>query len=133
MKTNDVDISRKAERGLAAGVLKQAAEDLRRFHAATGTTERELYRDAYRWLMSDDSSWPFSFLNVCRTLGRVPDDVRRDLLGNESLGAVSYWTQRGARRLVQLRKSLGRLFNGGRNPGPEASPDLIVHNPASAG
>ena len=54
------------ERELAAGVLKQAAHELRRFHGATTAVERELYQDAYSWVMSDDSTWPFSFLNVCR-------------------------------------------------------------------
>jgi len=55
-----------SERELAAGVLKQAAYELRRFHGATTAVERELYQDAYSWVMSDDSTWPFSFLNVCR-------------------------------------------------------------------
>jgi len=34
---------------------------LRRFHGATSAIERELYLDAYRWVFSDDCSWPFSF------------------------------------------------------------------------
>ena len=62
MKTNDLDIREKAQRELAAGVLNQAAQDLRRLHGATTRVERELYYDAYSWVMSDDNSWPFSFL-----------------------------------------------------------------------
>ena len=38
------------EKHLAAGVLKQAAYDLRRFHAATKGGKRELYLDAYSWI-----------------------------------------------------------------------------------
>ena len=35
MNANDADISGESQRELAAGVLKQAAQDLRRFHGAT--------------------------------------------------------------------------------------------------
>jgi hypothetical protein len=36
-----------SERELAAGVLKQAAYELRRFHGATTAVERGLYQDAF--------------------------------------------------------------------------------------
>ena len=68
MKGNDADISDESQRELAAGVLKQAAEDLRRFHGATSKVERELYLDAHSWVMSDDYSWPFSFPNDLPTI-----------------------------------------------------------------
>src|SRR5437773_365937 len=38
------------EKGLARGVLKQAARDLRRFHSATRGGKRERHRDAVSWL-----------------------------------------------------------------------------------
>ena len=47
---------------MAVGVLKQAKQDLRRFHRATTPLKRELYSDAYNWVMSEDAEWPFSFL-----------------------------------------------------------------------
>ena len=50
-----------SRKDLAAGILKQATLDLRRFHGATSGLEREFYLDAYRWVISDDCSWPFSF------------------------------------------------------------------------
>ena len=59
MKVNDADISGGSHRELAAGVLKQAAQDLRRFHSAKSTVERKLYLDAYSWVVSDDYSWLF--------------------------------------------------------------------------
>ena len=58
------------EESLAIGVLRQAVHDLRRFRNATGGLERELYRDAYRWITSDDASWPYSFTNICAAPGR---------------------------------------------------------------
>src|SRR6058998_1261128 len=56
------------EKGLAAGVLKQAARDLRRFRPATKVLKRELYLDAHSWITANDFSWPYSFVNVCKLL-----------------------------------------------------------------
>jgi len=91
-----------ARKDLATGVLKQAAADLRRFYGATSSVEREFYLDAYRWLTSDDSSWPFSFLNVCHLLNLAPETVREELVGDMSLGAFSYWTRRCERAASKL-------------------------------
>ena len=71
--------SETGQRELAAGILKQAAQDLRRFNGATSAVERELYLDAYSWITSDDCAWPFSFLNVCQLLNLAPDVVRLEL------------------------------------------------------
>ena len=54
--------------------------------AQRSAVEREFYLDAYRWVMSDDCSWPFSFLNVCQTLNLAPETVREEVLGDLSLG-----------------------------------------------
>ena len=54
MNAIDTHISETSQRELAAGVLKQAEQDLRRFHDAASAIERELYLDAYRWVVSDD-------------------------------------------------------------------------------
>ena len=91
-------------------MLKQAAQDLRRFHDATTAVERQLYFDAYSWVMADDYFWPFSFPNVCRLLNRVPEELRQELVGDLSSGPFSQWVrrcQRTARRLsdsVKQRK-----------------------------
>ena len=82
MKSNDADISDESQRELAAGVLKQAAQDLRRFHGATNKLERELYLDAYGWLTVDECSSPFSFLNICQLLNLAPENVRQELIGD---------------------------------------------------
>src|SRR6267143_1405600 len=79
-----------SQKELAAGILKQAALDLRRFHGGTSAVEREFYLDAYRWVMSDDCSWPFSFLNVCQALDLIPETVRQEVLGDLSLAAFDF-------------------------------------------
>jgi hypothetical protein len=108
--------SETSQRELAAGVLKQTAQDLRRFHGATSAIERELYLDAYSWLTSDDSSWPFSFLNVCQLLNLTPDIVRHELVADASGGFFTYWTRRSVRAARSFQIFLNRVFTTNRNP-----------------
>jgi hypothetical protein len=103
-----------SRRELASGILKQAELDLRRFHGATSAVEREFYLDAYRWVTSDDSSWPFSFLNVCKTLDLAPGTVREEVLGDLSLGAVGYWTRRCGRGARKFQTFLNNIFTNER-------------------
>jgi hypothetical protein len=152
MKANDADFSegsqrelvvdglkQAAQRELAAGVLKQAAQDLRRYHGATSKIERELYFDAYRWLTVDECSSPFSFLNICELLNLAPENVRQELIGDSSLGAVSYWTRRCGRAARQFGSSFRQLFASERN-GSASMPigyaeagDTVFQNAASVG
>jgi hypothetical protein len=143
MKANDADFSgesqrelalgdlkQAAQRELAAGVLKQAAQDLRRFHGATSKIERALYFDAYRWLTVNEYSSPFSFLNVCQLLNLAPANVRHDLVGDSSLGALSYWARRCGRAAGRLRTSFSQFLvkegNGHAEPG-----DMVFNNASS--
>jgi hypothetical protein len=103
-----------SRRDLAAGILKQAALDLRRFHGASSAVEREFYLDAHRWVTSDDYSWPFSFLNVCQTLNLTPETVREDVLGDLSLGAFGYWTRRCGRAARKFQMFLSNTFTNER-------------------
>jgi len=104
-----------AEKGLAAGVLKQAAHDLRRFRAATTRVKRELYRDAYTWITAYDFSWPYSFVNVCKSLELCPEVVRAEVLADASLGWLDYVTQRAGRLSRKLQASFIRVFVSCRN------------------
>jgi len=112
---------------LATGVLKQVKQDLRRFHDAANGIERELYLDAYSWLTSDDTSWPFSFLNVCQLLNLVPETVREELLGDVSLGTGTFghWSRRCKRAARRLQTSLSRIFTNEPN-GVAAEPATIA-------
>ena len=105
-----------SRKDLATGILKQAGVDLRRFHGATSGLEREFYLDAYRWVRSDDCSWPFSFLNVCQTLGLAPETVREEVLGDLSLGAFGYWTRRCRRAARKFQIFLSNIFTNERTP-----------------
>jgi hypothetical protein len=127
MNAIDTHISETSQRELAAGVLKQAEQDLRRLHGAAGTIERELYLDAYRWVMSDDCSWPFSFLNVCQLLNLVPEDVRQDLTGHLSLGTFSGWVRHCARAVQRLQILLASVSRTAPRVNA-AEPTTLGHN-----
>jgi hypothetical protein len=95
---------------LAKGVLAQAKEDLGRFRGASERVGREMYRDAYSWVVSNDFSWPYSFLNVCEAIGLSPELQRAELLSDTPPG----WYSR-SRRMAQtlstsLRTSLANVF-----------------------
>jgi hypothetical protein len=109
MKADDTDNHQRSRRELADGVLKQAQRDLLRFHSAVSTIERELYLDAYRWVMSDDSTWPFSFLTVCESLNLVPENVRQDLIDLQSLGALGRWARRCTQRVKRVHALLSKV------------------------
>jgi hypothetical protein len=99
---------------LAKGVLVQAKQDLRKFRGATDRIGREMYRDAYSWIASNDFGWPYSFLNVCEALGLSPEVQRAELLADTPPG----WYSR-SRRMAQtfstsLRGSLAKVFAGRR-------------------
>src|SRR5215470_10100254 len=103
------------EKGLAVGVLKQAAYDLRRYRTATKAADRELYLDAHSWITAYDSSWPYSFMNVCKLLDLSPEMVRADLLADASLGSFHYWIRRAGRFSQKLGASVVRVLEGCRN------------------
>src|SRR5262245_50530504 len=85
------------EKGLAIGVLKQAAYDLRRYRTATKAADQEVYLDAQSWLTAYDSSWPYSFMNVCKLLNLCPEIVRAELMADAALGPFHYWIRRACR------------------------------------
>jgi len=66
------------ERALALAVLRRAVFDLRRYdHDQTGGRLPRQYKEAYEWVVSDDRTWPYSFLNLCDALSISASRVRR--------------------------------------------------------
>jgi hypothetical protein len=94
------------ERALAKGVLHQAAKDLRRFRFANDIVGRELYMDAYNWVISDDIAWPYSFVKVCHLLGLSFEITRTEMLVN----AESGWYSRSLRTAQKISMSLRHAF-----------------------
>ena len=116
-----------SQKDLAAGVLKQAAQDLRRFYDANSATERELYRDAYSWVVSSDQEWPFSFLNVCQLLKLTPEILRLELLGDASVGPIAYGIRRCSRVARSLQAFVSSAFKTNRGSTTVDPVPLTVH------
>src|SRR5262245_10434063 len=114
------------EKGLAVGVLKQAAYDLRRYRTATKAADREVYLDAHSWITAYDSSWPYSFMNVCKLLDLCPEVVRAELLADAALGPFHYWIRRASRLSRKLSSSVARAFETYRNPDVAESNQLAA-------
>jgi hypothetical protein len=95
---------------LAKGVLTQVKQDLRRFRGAQDAVGREMYRDAFSWVASNDCAWPYSFLNVCEALGLQAEMLREELLA----GTEGNWytrSRRFARKFsTSFRGSLASVF-----------------------
>ena len=103
------------EKGLAVGVLKQAAYDLRRYKTATKPADQEVYLDAHSWITAYDSSWPYSFINVCKLLDLCPEMVRAELLADAALRPFHYWIKRAGRLSRKLGSSVARVFESYRS------------------
>jgi hypothetical protein len=128
MKAAEDYACKTSQKELASGILKQAAQDLRRFHGATSAVEQELYHDARRWVLSNDRSWPFSFLNVCHLLKLAPEILRQNLMEDASLGLFGYLSRRCARTARSLQEFSNRVFTKKRRS-IGADPVPLTHVP----
>lgn len=109
--------STEPERALAAGVLRQAASDLRRFRESEDAVGREMYWDARSWFISNDTEWPYSFLNACSLLGVSPEDIRDEVFADAGSGWLSHSRRVALATATQLVGSLSTLFLSRRSSG----------------
>jgi hypothetical protein len=68
------------ERRLMVAILEDAVECFQKYFWHTDNRGRQLRTEAENWFLSDDDSWPFSFVNVCHALDIHPQFFRRGLL-----------------------------------------------------
>jgi hypothetical protein len=98
------------EEALAAGVLRQAASDLRRFHESEDAIGREMHADARSWFSSNDTEWPYSFVNVCESLGIEPEEIRAEVFADARSGWLSHSRRVALATATQWVGSLSTLF-----------------------
>jgi len=97
------DADSSPERALMLAVLEDGIRCFRQFVHAQSVRRRMLARQAERWIRRRDDDWPFSFENVCETLGIDASNLRRALLrmkydclpGNPKLPGKCNGTRRG--------------------------------------
>src|SRR3989344_3846221 len=67
------------ERKLILAVLEEAFHCYQKYVLAKDARRKRLFREAEEWINSSDRSWPFSFVNICETLGINPEYLRRGM------------------------------------------------------
>ena len=71
------------EEKLMFAVLADAIECYQKYLGVDGRRRRKLFLQAEAWIYSGDSSWPYSFENICEVLNINPKYLR--------LGLVQWW------------------------------------------
>ena len=67
------------EKRLMLAVLEDAVACFQKYLLVRDGKGREMFRDAEKWILDEESGWLFSFDNVCEALGYNPAYVRRGL------------------------------------------------------
>ena len=107
-----------AERELMIAVLSDAIECFWKYRKSRTALAIRLYQEAKAWLFADTENHPFSFLNICQTLGLEPSYIRRGILtgaetappaNNRSLAAAELTSRRNIKRKLKS----GREWKGG--------------------
>jgi len=77
------------ERALMRAVLQRALDDLSGvFAGAMGLRARgRLQRETEEWFLSEDTTWPYSFVNICQTLGLDAGAIRKALFSPQRQAA----------------------------------------------
>ena len=67
------------EKRLMLAVLEEALTTFQKHAAARTRVGQQLFAEVEEWTTSDDTEWPFSFLNICHALSLEPAYVRGGL------------------------------------------------------
>jgi len=68
------------EEKLMFAVLSDAIECFQRYAGAADEKSRALHDEAAAWIANHETDWPFSFENICETLGLNPSYLRLGLM-----------------------------------------------------
>lgn len=107
-----------AERELMIAVLSDAIECFWKYRNSRAALAIRLYQEAKAWLFADNENQPFSFQNICQTLGLESSYIRRGILtGGESAPPAHNQSlagpELGARRNIKRKLKSGREWKGG--------------------
>jgi hypothetical protein len=100
------------ERRLMAAILEDAIDCFQKYLWAKDNRSRNLRQEAENWFLSEDDSWPFSFVNVCHALELEPDFLRRGLLSwkeRQLLRRAAVASGAGTSPLLPSQRDVGSL------------------------
>jgi hypothetical protein len=64
------------EKKLMLAVLEDAVTCIQKYGPSSSGKGKRQFNDARDWIFADQEDWPFSFINVCETLGLDPGYLR---------------------------------------------------------
>ena len=89
---------------LMYAVLEEALHCWQQQSAKSGQRAQRLATEAEEWFFTDDSSWPFSFVNICAALNLDSDYIRQGLRRVHQHSQIA--PQKKRPRVVPARRSL---------------------------
>jgi hypothetical protein len=69
-----------SEMALRWAVFADGVRQYWRMAADLSTHDSDEFREEENWILADDSMWPFSFLNLCKTFGLEIESTRAALM-----------------------------------------------------
>jgi hypothetical protein len=105
------------EKRLMLAVLEDAVATYQRYAVSTRGDESAEFAEVQEWFTAADPCWPFSFRNICETLGLEPDRLRHGLEAwreSRRAGLVAALTTSPFRRVGGLRHKTGGRASGAR-------------------
>jgi hypothetical protein len=105
LDTSHLGAARQPEKRLMLAVLEDAIATFQRTVSATTRAARREFDEVRMWLASDETAWPYAFLNVCHVLGFDPAYLRAGL---------ARWLERGralpvGEKVVPIRFAFRRI------------------------
>ncbi len=67
------------EASLMRAIMEDAVVCFQYQFYISGSRSQRLAREAESWFFSEDTEWPFTFVNICNVLGFNPDYIRQGL------------------------------------------------------
>ncbi|KKU52728.1 MAG: hypothetical protein A3G60_01480 [Candidatus Ryanbacteria bacterium RIFCSPLOWO2_12_FULL_47_9c] len=68
-------------RGLMLAVLEDGIDCFMKYASSQYPSDREVFKEAYGWIMLSNERWLFSFENICLILDMDAGHIREGLLG----------------------------------------------------
>ena len=90
-------------RALMGAMLEDAIACVQKQTLTPSRRNHRLAREAEQWILTDNTTWVFSFLNVCAALGLEPDYLRAKL---------DQWGKRWARPAHLRKRPVGPSHDG---------------------
>jgi hypothetical protein len=96
------------EKELMLAVLEDAIECFQKYAFTRDRKGKVLFQEAEHWFQDANRDWPFSFVNVCETLGFAPDYLRQGLAQWKAAKLES----RAKAKIYQLTRRNGKRKRG---------------------